>query len=476
MVRDRRLYLAPNYWNGISQSHPITRKYHGTALGNFWQIYDNRGRTAQYYSKDRWLKVADFVGKKIYQDDKYFKRMARKMLVAEKLARATIRKLKKINFKKLNFKELTENAENIFRVWLNYDMVNVPLWFWGGDRFQKLVENSFNMSRGEFLILATPDIKTWASQMELDFLKYARLIKRGRYNLEETAGNMMEKYACLPFGYDGPEYWDKNYFINRLATLIKKYSPEIDKELHNLLDQDRQNRKKKSQIIKKYKLNENQIYLLDKVNKLAVWTDQRKELEFQLHYCYAQIISELGRRYKIPCKNLKYLFITELRKIETARKEILNITNQRINHGFLLEFAKGEVKISSGRDKEKILKDISAQEKNITEIRGIVASRGPVDKYTAKVKILLSSREAVKIRKGDFLVATMTTPDYIIAMCKAVGFIADEGGVTCHAAIVGREMNKPCIIGTKIATKVLRDGQLVEVDVERGIVKILKKK
>jgi pyruvate,water dikinase len=59
-------------------------------------------------------------------------------------------------------------------------------------------------------------------------------------------------------------------------------------------------------------------------------------------------------------------------------------------------------------------------------------------------------------------------------MKKAIGFITDERGVTCHAAIISREMNKPCIIGTKIATKVLHDGDLVEVDADKGIVKIIK--
>jgi pyruvate,water dikinase len=68
----------------------------------------------------------------------------------------------------------------------------------------------------------------------------------------------------------------------------------------------------------------------------------------------------------------------------------------------------------------------------------------------------------------------MTTPNYLIAMKRAVAFVTDEGGITCHAAIVAREMQKPCIIGTKIATQVLKDGDLVEVDANKGIVKIIK--
>jgi pyruvate, water dikinase len=61
-------------------------------------------------------------------------------------------------------------------------------------------------------------------------------------------------------------------------------------------------------------------------------------------------------------------------------------------------------------------------------------------------------------------------------MKKASAIITDEGGITSHAAIVSREMKKPCVIGTKIATKILKDGDLVEVDADRGIVNILKKK
>ncbi len=60
------------------------------------------------------------------------------------------------------------------------------------------------------------------------------------------------------------------------------------------------------------------------------------------------------------------------------------------------------------------------------------------------------------------------------ALKRAAAFVTDEGGITCHAAIVAREMKKTCIIGTKIATKVLKDGDLVEVDAKKGIVRKLK--
>lgn len=91
------------------------------------------------------------------------------------------------------------------------------------------------------------------------------------------------------------------------------------------------------------------------------------------------------------------------------------------------------------------------------------------------VKIIKHSSELDKFKKGNILVAQMTLPSFISAMHKAVAFVTDEGGITCHAAIIAREMKKPCIIGTKIATKVLNDGDLVEVNADKGIVKIIKR-
>ncbi|MFC1612894.1 PEP-utilizing enzyme [Patescibacteria group bacterium] len=73
------------------------------------------------------------------------------------------------------------------------------------------------------------------------------------------------------------------------------------------------------------------------------------------------------------------------------------------------------------------------------------------------------------------LVSHMTNPGIVPAMKQAVAIITDMGGITCHAAIVSRELKKPCIIGTKIATQVLKDGDMVEVDADKGIVRILKR-
>ncbi len=87
---------------------------------------------------------------------------------------------------------------------------------------------------------------------------------------------------------------------------------------------------------------------------------------------------------------------------------------------------------------------------------------------TGPVKILRSPKEIGKVEKGDVLVAPMTSPDYVPAMKKAAAIITDEGGETSHAAIVSRELGIPCVVGTKEATKRLKDGMVVSVDGKSG--------
>ena len=96
-------------------------------------------------------------------------------------------------------------------------------------------------------------------------------------------------------------------------------------------------------------------------------------------------------------------------------------------------------------------------------------------KVAGVVKIVNLPEEMGKMNQDDVMVAHTTFPSLVPAMKKAIAIVTDDGGITCHAAIVAREMNKPCVIGTKIATQILKDGDKIEVDADKGIVKILKK-
>ena len=152
------------------------------------------------------------------------------------------------------------------------------------------------------------------------------------------------------------------------------------------------------------------------------------------------------------------------------KKEI----NQRILYSIWF-FEKGQIFPFTGDQAKEYKRRIIRKKvkKKIGEFKGEVAYPG---KVRGIIKIIACAEDIKKMKKGNILVSPATNPNLLPAMKIASAFITNEGGITCHAAIVARELKKPCIIGTKIATKVLRDGDLAEVDANRGVVKILKNK
>lgn len=106
------------------------------------------------------------------------------------------------------------------------------------------------------------------------------------------------------------------------------------------------------------------------------------------------------------------------------------------------------------------------------EISGVIAS-SPVDEIVGTARIVKNHKDFSAVKNGDIIVATMTTPDFVPIMQKAVAFVTDEGGILCHAAILSREMKKPCIVGTKNATKMIKDGDRIRMNLKKGMVKIV---
>ena len=128
--------------------------------------------------------------------------------------------------------------------------------------------------------------------------------------------------------------------------------------------------------------------------------------------------------------------------------------------------------IADPKKREKFVRAIigAQTQAHASEVRGSVACPG---RARGRVRVILHVKDAYRFKKGDILVANMTHPDYMPAIRNAAAIVTDEGGIVCHAAVISREFGIPCIIGAKIATKVLRDGDRVEVDATRGVVRKL---
>jgi pyruvate,water dikinase len=100
-------------------------------------------------------------------------------------------------------------------------------------------------------------------------------------------------------------------------------------------------------------------------------------------------------------------------------------------------------------------------------VRGFGASPGIAG---GTARLLRTSQEMERLKPGEILITTMTTPDMVPAMAQAAAIVTDEGGITCHAAIVSRELGVPCVVGTRTATKMIPDGETVSVDGKSGAV------
>jgi pyruvate,water dikinase len=164
------------------------------------------------------------------------------------------------------------------------------------------------------------------------------------------------------------------------------------------------------------------------------------------------------------------------RQQKLSDKEILELSKiaRRIesHYGFSqdIEFAIADEKIYVVQTRPVTT---LGKKKKETLIAGTVLTRGAgasVGQASGCVRIIFSSKEIGKIKRGDVLVTKMTNPEFVPAMKNAVAIVTDAGGRTSHAAIVSRELGIPCVVGTGNATRVLRDGEIVTVDGERGVV------
>ncbi len=126
--------------------------------------------------------------------------------------------------------------------------------------------------------------------------------------------------------------------------------------------------------------------------------------------------------------------------------------------------------VKSSEDIAQLFITRAREETNV--LKGRVGNPGHAK---GKVKVILSVEEFSKMEDNDVLVTTMTTPDFVMLMRRSCAIITDIGGLLSHAAIVGRELEKPCVIGTKFGTQILRDGDEVEVDATQGIITILQR-
>ncbi|MFA5967418.1 MAG: PEP-utilizing enzyme [Patescibacteria group bacterium] len=191
---------------------------------------------------------------------------------------------------------------------------------------------------------------------------------------------------------------------------------------------------------------------------------------------YADYFCSAYPQYK---KIVDVLLPEEVFNIDKITPEIIAEAEKRAQEGcFLLNGRPyclselNQVLATNGYELKDPSQISEADQRSSLAIKGVVAHPGIV---TGRVSKVMYYQDIGKVKEGDILVSPMTMPKFLPAMRKAAAFITDEGGITCHAAIIARELSKPCIIGTKVATSLLEDGDLVKVDAVKGEVIIIEK-
>ena len=282
---------------------------------------------------------------------------------------------------------------------------------------------------------------------------------------------LVEKYWWTSLGWSTIQTKNVDSMILDLKNILQE-NPNIELEIKRIKEFANNSKKEKEKLLnglRSSKLNA----LVEIFERYFYLHDLRKEMQMRATYSLNLILFELSRRFGYKFIELSWAWPSEIEiLIKTgqfnsekalARKEssLVIVTENGVE-----EFVGEEAAL---RRKQELAGDIEG----IHDFGGVPASLGRVK---GKVKICFGAVDAIaKIEKGDILVASMTTPDFVPAMKKAVAIVTDEGGITAHAAIVARELKIPCIVGTKIATKVLSDGDIVEVNANHAVVTIIEK-
>lgn len=200
--------------------------------------------------------------------------------------------------------------------------------------------------------------------------------------------------------------------------------------------------------------------------KIIFLRTYRTDVQYVLGYLVRGLFKEVALRLNATPALVYFRTAEELEQALSGGKPEDRSLDRKEKEGFAC--TNGKISELDGETVDRLAKSLCGEQVQASELRGQSACRGIV---RGKVKIVQTVYDVGKVEEGDVLVSTMTRPDFMTAMGRAAAFVTDEGGITCHAAIISRELNKPCITGTKTATKVFKDGDVVEVDATRGVVK-----
>ncbi|MFA5107210.1 MAG: PEP-utilizing enzyme [Patescibacteria group bacterium] len=310
-----------------------------------------------------------------------------------------------------------------------------------------------------FSLLTAPSQLSFVSREEKDLFAL-----RARPAAERTTAlaEHVRKYYWIRNSYVQAVAASDRYFSRRLATLKKPAD-------------NASARAQKARCLKTLDLSTEAHRVIELIDLCTIWQDERKEKVLRTITYLDRVINEVSRRVGVARKQLHYLSALEMLAL-TSPGQVTKLADElrKRSRGFFLLGGPESESVVSGREHDRLLRHKAGATGKVSlrdnELHATTANGGTA---IGRVVICKGLRSLANVKKGDIIVASMTRPEFAPALKKAGAIVTDEGGITCHAAIVARELNIPCVIGAKIATEILRDGMIVEVKANHGVVKIL---
>ncbi len=312
---------------------------------------------------------------------------------------------------------------------------------------------------------------------QLEMLKIAAIThKNPSSDRESHLRTWLENYSHIPVNFAG-EAWTLADAKNQLKEALQK---DAAKELKHL--EKNHTQKVKAAQAKIEEVNDSKISHLAHMLQTATNLNEfRKSVFSHASWKARAVFEKIAEMTGSAWRDCFFLTTQEIGRLLAG--EAVNIPALKEERMVVGVYADndGQIQFLDAKEIAQLQAHLSAIPTQATSqapgtvntLKGFSANKG---KVRGIARIILGPKDFHKFHPGEILVATMTSVDFIPLMQQAAAFVTNEGGITSHASIVAREMNKPCIIGTKIATRVLKDGDLVEVDADKGVVKVLSKK
>jgi len=300
---------------------------------------------------------------------------------------------------------------------------------------------------------------------------------KGLPMLMETFPEFMKKFNAYIDQYDfmNMEYYEGSPLTSEeLFERIKDVINEAKDRLAHIKQGQEKAKSEFEQVCKKFELTPELLTYINAAKEIHYLRQHRADSLYKAGRDVIGFMGAIAKRFGLDYNALVAMTWQEiseslLKGQLTVDREI--ISARQTGYGILL--VDKELSFITGGE---LAKEIAAlpkeKEEVVKEIQGDIAFKG---KYRGRVVIVSTSEEIDKVQRGDVLVSPETDPYYVPAMVKAGAIITNEGGILSHASIVSRELGIPCIIGTRIATSVLKDGDIVEVDAsdDKGIITVL---